>query len=245
MAMKKKSKIISIVCVVLLVSLVVVANIWRSRSLVRDVRVDIDYQGAEELVKATQVSKLILAELPDLKSTMLRDVDLKAVEKAAVKSPFLSKCEAGTSIGGAIVLYAVQRRPVVRVCAKGEEYYLDDQGCRVPISKVGSCDVVVASGNIPSKGDKLKEVWSLAMYLDSHPDVSPLFDQIYRDENGDLFLTPKLGNHVVQVGSANDLDEKFHNLIALYTRGLPQAGWETYSQVSVKYRGQVVCTKRK
>ena len=82
-------------------------------------------------------------------------------------------------------------------------------------------------------------------HFHSHPDLSPLFDQIYRDAKGDLYLTPKLGNHLVQVGNVERLDDKFHNLIAFYTRGLPQVGWDKYSQVSVKYRGQVVCTKRK
>ena len=121
---------------------------------------------------------------------------------------------------------------------------MDDKGSRMPNSTVGWSDVIVASGNIPAKGKGQKEVWALANYLDRHPDLSPLFDQIYRDAKGDLFLTPKLGNHVVQVGDVENLDEKFHNLMALYTRGLPQAGWEKYSQVSVKYKGQVVCTKR-
>lgn len=242
--MKKKTKIISILFVVLLVILVVAANIWRRQSQVRDVRVDIDYCGADTLVTGTEVADLVKKELPSLTSKMLRDVELEAVEKAAAKSPYLRDCEAGTSIGGSVVVFAVQRRPIVRVCAKDKEYYLDDKGYRVPTSLTGSCDVIVASGNIPYKGKGLKDVWLLASYLDQHPDVAPLFDQIYRDAKGDLFLTPKLGNHVVQVGSAENLEEKFNNLIALYTRGLPQAGWEKYKQVSVKYRGQVVCTKR-
>ena len=242
--MKKKTKIISIVLVVLLVVLVLLANIWRRQSQVRDVRVDIDYCGADTLVTGPEVSELVKKELPTLTSMMLRDVDLKAVEKAAAKSPFLLSCEAGTSISGSVVVFAVQRHPIVRVCAKGREYYLDDKGCRVPVSLSGSCDVIVASGNIPDKGKGLKDVWLLASFFDSHPDVAPLFDQIYRDASGDLFVTPKLGNHVVQVGSVDELEEKFDNLMAFYTRGLPQAGWETYKQVSVKYHGQVVCTKR-
>ncbi len=242
--MKKKTKIISILLIVLLVVLVVAANIWRRQSQVREVRVDIDYCGADTLVTGAQVADLIKKELPSLATQMLGDVDLRSVEKAAAKSPYLRNCEAGTSIGGAVVVFAVQRRPVVRICSGDREYYLDDKGYRVPVSTVGSCDVIVASGNIPYRGAGLKEVWTLACFFDQHPDLAPLFDQIYRDASGDLFVTPKLGNHVVQVGSADNLEEKFSNLKALYTRGLPQAGWDTYRQVSVKYRGQVVCTKR-
>ena len=233
----------SVALIVLLVLLVFAANLWRRQSLVRDVRVDIDYGASDTLVTAHQVEEQIRAAIPDITNRMLRDVDLKAVERAASASPYLYNCKAGTSIGRSVVLFASQRRPILRVCAQGEEYYLDESGHQVPNSRVGSCDVVVASGNIPTKGKGQKQVWELAYYLDRHPDISPLFDQIYRDTKGDLYLTPKIGNHLVQVGNTDNLDEKFHNLIAFYTRGLSRVGWQRYSQVSVKYRGQVVCTK--
>lgn len=227
----------------LLALLVLAANVWRRQSLVRDVRVDIDYGRADTLVTAAQVEEQIRAAMPRLASTMVRDVDLKAVEQVASTSPYLMGCKAGTSISRNVVLFASQRRPIVRVCTQ-EEYYLDETGHRLPVSSVGTSDVIVASGNIPPSGRGVTDVWKLSSYLDQHPDLSPLFDQIYRDAKGDLYLTPKLGNHRVQVGDVDDLDDKFHRLMALYQRALPQVGWEKYSQVSVKYRGQVVCTRR-
>ena len=242
--MNKKLKIAPIVALLLLVLLVVVANRWRSLSPVRSVRVDIDYCGADTLVTPQQVVDLVVDSMPDIMTRRLRDVDLGRVARVAVSSPWLSRCDAGTSIGGAVVVHAVQRKPVVRICSHGGEYYLDDKGFRVPVTPVGSADMIVASGNIPNKGKGLKEVWTLAKYLFQHQRLAPLFDQIYRDAKGDLYLTPKLGSHVVQIGSAQQLDEKFRNLMAFYTRGLPQVGWETYSQISVKYHGQVVCTRR-
>lgn len=241
--MKKKTKILTVSAIVLLGVLIVAANIWREKSLVRGIRVDIQYDGVDTLVRGNEVADSIKAALPALYSTQIGKVDLKAVERAS-RSPYLHNCEAATSISGSVVLFAVQRRPIVRVFAGGQEFYLDDQGYRVPTSRHGSCNVIVASGNIPLKGVGLNQVWKLAQYLDNHPDIAPLFDQIYRDEKGDLYLTPKVGDHVVQLGSVDNLDEKFSNLLALYRRGLPQAGWDTYRQVSVKYRGQVVCRRR-
>lgn len=242
--MKKKTKILSILLVVLLVGLVIGANLWRSHSPVRDVRVDIDYQGADTLMPPEQVKSLIVAALPQLYTTRLDRVDLAAVENAASASPYLSHCQAGTSIGGAVVLYARQRRPIVRVFTGGTEYYLSSSRHKMPVSAYGNSNVIVAGGDIPSKGKGLEDVWTLADFLDRNPDYGVLFDQIYRDGKGDLYLTPKIGSHVVQVGSPDNLDEKFRNLMVFYTRGLPQAGWDTYSKVSIKFRGQVVATKR-
>lgn len=240
----KKNQIISIIVLALLALLVLAANMWRRHQQVKGVRVDIDYCGSDTLVTAQQVESLIIDSIPGLLSKQLREVDVAQVEHVVATSPYLYDCKATKSIGGNVMAFASQRRPIIRVCAS-EEYYLDATGRRLPCSSVGSCDVIVASGHIPAKGKGQKEVWTLAAYLDSHPDLSPLFDQIYRDAKGDLYLTPKLGNHLVQVGNVERLDDKFHNLIAFYTRGLPQVGWDKYSQVSVKYRGQVVCTKRK
>lgn len=242
--MSTKSKILSVTIFTLLLGVVVVANIWRRQASVRDVRVDIDYGESDTLVTSQQVAEYIRAKIPELMETQLRNVDLDVVDSVASCVPFLRDCHSGTSINGSVVVYAVQRHPVVHVCVGKEEFYLDDQCVRMPISSHGFANVIVANGVIPAKGDAIKYVWKLANYIDQHPDISPLFDQIYREEDGDLFLVPKLGNHVVEIGIPNDLDAKFHNLLAFYTRGLPQVGWDTYSQVSVKYKKQVVCTRR-
>ena len=244
--MKKKSKIVIPLILLLLVALVVCANIWRRQSAVRQVRVEIDYCGADTLVHADRVEAYIQKKMPDLAKQQLQDIDLHRIDSLIDSTPFLHHTQTSATIGGSIVVYALQRRPLVHVCAQGEEYYLDDHCGRMPLSQHGFANVIIANGSISNKPNSKsqKQVWQLASYLDSHPDLAPLFDQIYRDSKGDLFLTPKLGNHVVQVGNTDNLDEKFSNLMAFYSRGLSQTGWDTYRQVSVKYREQVVCTKR-
>ena len=241
--MKKKTKIIAIVAVVLLVVLIVAANMWRGQSRVRSVRVNIDYSGCDTLVTEEQVVELILAAMPTITTHELRDVDLQEVERVAATSPYLHQPDASTTIGGDVIVYAEQRRPIVRVCTPRGQCYYDTDHQPLPLGKVGNSDVIVANGNLRQKS-KLGEVLSLASYLDGHRDIGILFDQIYCDDQGDLFLTPKLGNHIVQVGDTSNLDQKFHNLLAMYTRGLPLMGWDTYSIISLKYRGQVVCTRK-
>ena len=126
--MKKKTKILTVSAVALLVVLIVAANVWREKSLVRGIRVEIQYDGADTLVRGAEVADSIRAALPTLSSTRIGHVDLKAVERAA-RSPYLRNCEAATSISGSVVLFAVQRRPIVRVFVGGQEFYLDDRGC--------------------------------------------------------------------------------------------------------------------
>ena len=74
--MKKKAKIITFLALILLVVLVVVANVMRGRSLVRSVQVSIDYPGADTLVTAQQVVKLVSDSLPSLSITKAGDTKL-------------------------------------------------------------------------------------------------------------------------------------------------------------------------
>ena len=68
--------------------------------------------------------------------------------------------------------------------------------------------------------------------LDPGEEIIHVFPQTYTVDNEPL--SPEID----PVGVAG------RNLMVFYTRGLPQAGWDTYSQVSIKFRGQVVATKR-
>lgn len=238
--MSKKAKIITLVVIVLTGILIVAANVWRSHALFHDLRVHIDYQECDTLVTDTEVKEMVMRSIPDLPSSMIRDIDLTAVEKAAAKSPYLRQCEASTAIGGAVVIHAVQRRPIVRVVTGSREYYLDGQCRQVPISNIGTSDVIIASGDITPHSKGERSVWTLAQYLDNHPDQSVLFDQIYRDNHGILYLTPKLGNHIVEIGDTSLMEDKFERLMAMYSRGLPQTGWNTYNLISVRYRGQII-----
>ena len=59
-------------------------------------------------------------------------------------------------------------------------------------------------------------------------------------------LIPRSGDFVIlfgHVGTQEQNEEKFDRLEEFYHKGLGALGWEAYRTVSVKYKGQVVCTK--
>lgn len=57
-------------------------------------------------------------------------------------------------------------------------------------------------------------------------------------------LVPRTGTHRVlfgEVGEERLVEEKFDRLMLFYQNGLKNVGWDTFSTISVKYKGQVVC----
>lgn len=249
--MKRPYKIMLILlgAVVLLV-LVVVANISRSHSTVRGIEVNIRYGKQPQLVNSQVVRDSILAGIPALLQQQVGQVDRQAVVEAAGTVPYLSDVTASTSVSGKVVVRAKQRRPIARLYYGSKEYYFDSEGALMPSSPLGSCNVVVAGGDFtePLRADSLNSqmlaLLEVARFLDRESKYGDLIDQIYVERDGDIMMVPKLGNHVVELGAPDDLDTKFANLLTFYRKGMPRAGWDTYSLLSLKFENQVVCTKR-
>ena len=53
-----------------------------------------------------------------------------------------------------------------------------------------------------------------------------------------------MGNHVIELGTIRQIDEKFENLKAFYQKGLNTVGWNKYSKLNIKISNKVICTKR-
>ena len=129
----------------------------------------------------------------------------------------------------------------------------------MPTSSLGSQNVILASGYIKGKIKKdislvndtadmtnndIYKIYKLTSYLLDNDVLKHLFDQIYISQIGDIELVPKVGNHIVVLGDIDNLDEKFENLLAVYKEGFVNLGWDKYVKLNLKYKNQVVCTKK-
>lgn len=232
-------------------ALVIVANVSRSRSQVRGVEVSIRYGRAPVLVDEQTVVDSILKVVPRLQALLVKDVDCDVVAEAAAHVPYLKDVTSSVSVSGKVVIRATQRRPVARLFYAGKELYFDAEGGIMPVSKKGDCDVLVAGGNFtePLRADSLNSqmtaLLTLARFLDEEHKYNGLIDQIFIGTDGNIVMVPKLGDQIIELGAAEDLEEKFANLMTFYRKGMPRAGWDTYSKISLKFHNQVVCTKEK
>ena len=250
--MKRPYKIMLILLGAIVVAvLVIVANVSRSHSQVRDVEVSIRYGKTPALVDEQTVVDSILKIVPRLQSMLVKDVDCGVITEAAAHVPYLKDVSTSVSVSGKVVVRATQRRPIARLFYGGKELYFDADGGIMPVSQHGDCDVLVAGGAFtePLQADSLNSqmtaLLTLATFLDDESKYGGLIDQIFIGSDGDIMMVPKLGDQVIELGDAEDLDEKFSNLMTFYRKGMPRAGWDTYSKISLRFRNQVVCTKEK
>lgn len=259
------SKIVRILLLVAVVVVVVLANVSHRGTAIKEVAVYVDYVGNDTLVTAAQLRGMVMGKYRDIKNQSVADVDIEGVRNVVKTNPYVDEAIVSVSVSAELMINITQRSPLVRVFTKNTEFYLDNKGRYMPISSVKNQSVIIANGFIkkdfPGKPKDLDletlmatdtmaanydivKVYRLALFINADPKAKDLFDQIYMNANGDLEMVPKLGDHVVIVGGADNLAEKFENLFALYEKGFSKVGWDKYSLVNLKYSDQIICTKK-
>ncbi|HXH19946.1 MAG TPA: hypothetical protein VNJ07_12785 [Chitinophagales bacterium] len=182
----------------------------------------------------------------DLHGMPLRSVDFSEVEERLESNPFVQNAEIFSSTKGALRVDVSQRQPLVRVVNNsGVSYYLDVNGTKIPASSKFTARVVVATGYIENQAHPavLDELRTLCLFISKEAFWKAQFEQIYVTQSGEFELVPKLGNHIIRLGRANDLEAKFHKLMIFYKEVLKNFDADNYRIVNLKYDKQIVCTK--
>ena len=138
--------------------------------------------------------------------------------------------------------------PVARfIDSQGKSFYVNKDGKKLIANyKNHTDDVPIFIADLDS-----------AQLVNTMAKLKPLLDYakanaVFRDfatafkieTNGDIILQPIVSNHVINLGDAQILDNKMKRLKVFYHDVVRVKGWEYYDTISVKWKGQVVATKR-
>jgi cell division protein FtsQ len=189
----------------------------------------------------------------------LNNVNTYAIENEIKKLGIVKDCNAYVTINGALNITISERQPVVRIInSEGHSYYLDSEGTIIPLSERVSPHVLVVNGyinegfdplrfrNVRTKEDSgaiMTDILHLVNYIHQHELWRSQFVQVYVNKKHEFELVPRVGAHIIELGSAEDFKKKLKKLEALYYQGLNKEGWNQYIHINLKYKNQIVCTK--
>ena len=194
----------------------------------------------------------------------LGTIDLEAIERSLKARQIIGKAEAFVTEPGVLHIEISQKTPFVRIFNRyGQGYYLDRKGNIIPLTGNTSPFVLVANGFISEpfwigqtlnifdvKHDTLTrsqntiyDVYRLAEFITADRFWNSQIEQIYINNKYELELVPRVGSHIIELGRAENIEEKMENLKLLYQKGFNKLGWNQYAKISLKYKNQVVCTK--
>jgi len=149
----------------------------------------------------------------------------------------------GLSFKGKLIISVDERTPVLRIKDSTEDYYLDMDGNKIPTSLKYVERILIVSGTIPNP-ETQKSLLKMADFVNKDDFWKAQIEQVFVQANGELLLLPQVGDYLIEFGTPDDCEVKFRNLKAVYQQGFKNLGWNKYRTISVKYRNQVVCTKK-
>ena len=218
-------RIISIVVATLLFCYIVFVSFF-----FREIRQDSICQDLQVVVKDS------------LDKHFVSESDLVSILKKAGLDP-IKRPMADVNTDRIIKLEVMQKMPILRIMGVRGSYYVDNLGTTMPISRRYAAHVPIVSGYV-EKELAVTDLYKFALFLQENEFWNDQIEQIYVYPDNDIELIPRVGNHRIMLGTLDEFEEKLANLKLFYEQAIPKVGWEKYSMINLKYKNQIVCTKK-
>lgn len=262
-------KIISIAIWSIFIAVLVISLGFSGSQLKKVKCKEIDIQIVDttgySFVEAKDIKELLNQKGFKIIDNNIEAFPLNKIETALTNHPSVKSAEAYTTFDGILHIDIGQRNPILRIINENNEsYYIDNEGALFPLSEKYTARVLVANGSIKepynlhykNNIEQIKEkdsllnkfiiddLFALAKFIKSNDFYNSLIEQIYINSNNEIELVPKIGRFTILLGNTDDLKDKFENLKAFIQIGLSREGWDKYETINIKYKNQVVCTKK-
>lgn len=232
----------------------------------RSLSINILNENENYFVDEDDIKEFLKGRNDTLLRQPMKEINVYELEKALNAHPAISKAEVSVDVNGDVKINLRQRKPIVRLFnVEGESFYLDNEARLMPLSENYAAHVLVANGLIGEKYTQfykytvdeiekdtllqklsvLDDIYNIAGYIVKDSLLNDLVQQIYVNADREFELYPAVGGHKIIFGNGNDIAEKFEKLKVFYTEGLNSIdNWNKYSVINLKYKDQVVCTKK-
>ena len=189
-------------------------------------------------------------------------VDFEAIETYLQNLSEVKSVKVYSEIGEQWQIHIVLRQPIARLFnLNGSSCYIDNEGKLMPLSDNYTAHVLTVNGYINEtdmnknvtdvmNNDSLKtievldDLYLISKYVCSDKFFSSQITHIYVNSEGEFEFIPRVGKQRILFGGSRHYEGKFKKLKVFYTEGLAKAGWGKYDTINVKFKNQIVCSKR-
>lgn len=236
-----------------MIMLLAAANHEREEHICKRILVSVKGDGEKMFIEKTDVmQQLKTTAQGSLINKPLKDIDLAKLERALEKHSWIRDAELYFDSKDALHVTVAEREPIARVfTTTGTSFYIDSAGKRMPLLNGVSVRVPLITNFYAAKKMNgkdslvLNSIKAIAKYINGHSFWSAQIAQIDITTWGTFELIPVIGNHIIRIGSVEDLEEKLDRLFFFYKKVLSKTGFDKYAVVDVQYKGQVVGQKNR
>ncbi len=221
----------------------------------RGLNVVIADSSVNRFVTEAEIRKFLDREYGQYIGERLDSIDLARIEDIIDGRSAVDKSQAYTTRDGLLNITVTQRTPVVRFQKADGGFYADAEGFVFPLQSSYSSRVQIIDGEIPLKANSgykgeiadekerqwLHKVLNVVNYMENSRVWKDKIVQITVRNGGELVMVPRKGNERFDFGQPDMIEEKFERMEMYYSHILPEKGSEAYTDVCVKYDGQIIC----
>ncbi len=145
-----------------------------------------------------------------------------------------------------------QRIPIARIfTASGNSFYIDNEGLQLPLKQLTVLRLPVFT-NFPTDQENLSKPDSLLLNDILHFTKAVQNDSFFIAQtaqvniavNGDFELVPTVGDHIVLIGSVENIEDKLNRLYTFYKKVWVQSGLNAYQVIDCRFDNQIVALKK-
>ncbi len=207
------------------------------------IEIKIESAGKADSVTINGV-KQELAKFPKkIVGTPLPRLNTREIENYLAAFSNFEDVECSLSTTGKLKVDIIPMIPELRVFDGEMSYYINKDGKRIESKPNFFVDVPVVTGNFTPSFTP-RNLLSVSRFIQRDPILKHLVGMIEVRDADNIILIPRIHGHVINLGDTTNLQEKRQAIVTMYRKVMPYKGWDTYDTISVKFRRQIVATRR-
>ena len=227
---------------------------WKAKSekQLTYIQVELVGESAQALFMDEIAIRSILNEQGVKAGMPIEKINLTQLEKFIEKTEWVKNAEFFINNKLVLEVKIEQRIPIARVfTASGTSFYIDIEGSRLPLKQLTVLNLPVFTG-FPTDQPKLsrpdsvllKDVLFFAKTIQNDSFFMAQVAQVNIEPNGTFQMVPTLGDHLVLLGTVDQLEDKLNRLFTFYKKVWLVSGVNAYQYIDCRFNHQVVALKK-
>ena len=231
-----------------LLSYIAIASMWAidyaEQQTLDDIVINIDKNSPTKFVTKEGVVQKLGKTADKIKHTPIAELNIEKLERQLSQDNSFENVECYITSDNKLQIDIVPMIPEIRVFSPdGKSYYINKDGKRIDTGNEFFMDVPVVTGNFDQKFPA-KNILPVTRHIAADDYLKNLITMIEVKSATNILLYPCIKGPVINIGDTTELTKKFDNLTLFYRKVMNHKGWETYDTISVKFRNQIVATRR-
>ncbi|NND77168.1 MAG: hypothetical protein HKN39_03190 [Flavobacteriales bacterium] len=206
------------------------------------------------LINESYIENFLIDNSYRVRGQLITEIPVDEIESKVNDLSHVRTSKVYSDLMGDLHIKIEQKQPIARVFnPNGSSFYMDDKGNRMDLSNLYSARVLAITSEKgidllemeeQSELSQKEQLYRLVQKINNEPFWSSQIVQVHLNDLGEIELTPRVGNHKILLGKATDLSSKFEKLWNFYQTMSEHRNWNAYKVLNVKYKDQIVCTKK-